>query len=214
MTRVDENPVLFLFAREPVEARAKTRLAPMLGAAGAARLARCMIGWSAANARANWPGPIRLALWPPQAADRFSDLPDIEMVGQRGADLGERMAAALASAPGPAAVLGSDVPHLDGAVLRLAAQRLREGLNVIGPADDGGFYLVGLARPARHLFAGVNWSGVGVLGQVLENAARLNVSFELLPPARDIDTPGDLEAVARSFAPLADFLAAERVPHG
>ena len=214
MTRVDENPVLFLFAREPVEGRAKTRLAPMLGEAGAARLARCMIGWSAANARANWPGPLRLALWPAQAADRCSDLPDIEVVGQRGADLGERMAAALASAPGPAAVMGSDIPHLDGAVLRHAARSLREGRNVIGPAADGGFYLVGLAFPVPHLFEDVNWGGSAVLEQVLDNAARLKVAFERLPPARDIDTPGDLEAAARSFEPLADFLAAERVIHG
>ncbi|KAA3632743.1 MAG: DUF2064 domain-containing protein, partial [Proteobacteria bacterium] len=123
--RAEDEPVLILFAREPVPGGAKTRLAGELGADGAARLAARMIDWTIDNAVRHWPGPVRLAVWPPSSEPRLMAKVSLPVCAQRGENLGERMANAIADAGGPAAVVGCDVPHLDGGVLPESARLLR-----------------------------------------------------------------------------------------
>jgi len=131
-------------------------------------------------------------------------------------DLGERMraamAAALASSASAAAaagaqhgggsvlIVGTDVPDLSTAELEAARGALRAGADVVlGPAADGGYYLLGLRGPAVHpaLFAGIAWSTAGVLEQTLAAAAAAGLSvapLATLPTLRDIDTRDDLLA--------------------
>ena len=90
-------------------------------------------------------------------------------------------------------VIGSDAPHLPAAFLLEAWGRLQRGADaVLGPADDGGYYLVALPRAAPALFRDIPWSGAAVLEVTLARAAEERLSVSLLPPWYDVDTPDDL----------------------
>lgn len=205
--RADSRPLLCLFAREPVAGSAKTRLIPALGAQAAARLAEAMIELTIDNARRYWPGPVQLMVWPPEARSRMMRRHDVPVVAQQGADLGARMMAALNRADGgPCAVVGCDVPHAGAQIFRRAAEQLVASQNVIGPACDGGFYLVGLAHPVQSLFDDIEWGTNEVLRRVYDNARELGLSLTELPTLRDIDTPEDLAAIARIHPPLSAWL--------
>lgn len=214
----DSPPVLILFARQPIAGAVKTRLLPALGAEGTARLARLMLHWTIDNALAAWPGPVRVAVWPPESVAWFREELSLPVLAQRGADLGARMLAALSDtiAEGAAAaVLGCDVPHVDGAELHRAAKLLEDGHNVVGPALDGGFYLLGLSRVPANLFDGIDWGTACVYRRLNENAARQGLVLHALLETRDIDTPEDLRRVAADFLPLAEFLgSANGAAHG
>lgn len=208
-----EQPCLTLFAREAVPGAAKTRLAPRLGDDGAARLAGWMIRCTAEQATRHWPGPVRLACWPATARTRMAAEFALPVVAQRGAELGERMLGALADGPG--AVLGCDVPHLPGTVLAEAGRRLAAGQAVVGPALDGGFYLLGLPRPVPGLFDGIRFGGDDVHRRLRANAGAAGVDLVELPTLRDIDRPEDLDAVAEGFPALAAVIVGGReVTHG
>ena len=207
--RDEAAPVLNLFARRPVAGDVKTRLIPVLGASGAARLARCMINWTVSNALAHWPGPVRLAVWPPDSVDWFRMHTTVPVVAQRGKDLGERMLASLAESVSkgiPSAVMGCDVPHVDGTELARAAQLLGEGYAVTGPAADGGFFLIGLSVLPAGLFDDIEWGSADVYRRLLANAQRQAFRFTALEEVDDIDRPSDLERVAARYPPLAGLL--------
>lgn len=124
---------------------------------------------------------------------------------QEGDDLGERLWRALSTAgrryPLVAAV-GSDHPTLPLAHVERAFDLLAHGRDVVlGPADDGGYYLIAARsealRPA--LFSGVPWSTERVLEETLSRCRASGLEVELLPAARDVDTPADLAALAGAF---------------
>jgi glycosyltransferase A (GT-A) superfamily protein (DUF2064 family) len=75
---------------------------------------------------------------------------------------------------------------------------LTESDLVIGPAEDGGYYLIGLDRPVRSIFEGIEWSSEGVLRQTLDKAEKAGLRVRLLDVKRDIDRYGDLEEYYRS----------------
>jgi uncharacterized protein len=106
----------------------------------------------------------------------------------------------------PAAVLGCDVPHVAGAELTRAAQLLREGHAVAGPAADGGFYLIGLSVLPDGLFEGIEWGAADVYRRLLANARRQAVGFTALEEIHDIDRPRDLKRIASCYPPLAGLL--------
>lgn len=214
MTRAERGPVLNLFARDPVAGVAKTRLIPSLGPEGAARLAARMIELTVNTALSHWPGPVRLLLWPPESVARCALSARLPVSAQIGADLGERMAAALSLSPeggAPTAVLGCDVPHVGGEMLANAAALLAAGHNVVGPAVDGGFYLLGLQRGVGELFESIDWGSGSVYRRLSANAARCGVRLEEIETLRDIDRPDDLAAVGRDYPPLREFLVADGV---
>jgi len=147
------------------------------------------MGAGAASAEVYWaPGGSRAA--------------DIEMPHgvaarhQRGADLGGRLASAfteLLSDPSDrAVVIGADCPDLDPAVIRQAFAALDGHDLVLGPARDGGYYLIGLRRPSPSLFEAVSWGTDRVLSETLERAASAGLGVETLQVLDDIDTPEDL----------------------
>lgn len=196
---------LALFARPPVAGRVKTRLSPalpprlacdlyaaLLGdaleALGAARAAERFVYWSE-----DAPEAATVALPPGVAARR-----------QAGGDLGSRLAAAFAEllpAPGDrAAIVGADCPELRAAHLERAIEALGAHDAALGPAADGGYWIVALARPAPALFAGVAWGTDRVLAQTLERARAAGRRVALLETLADLDTPADLARCAARAA--------------
>jgi uncharacterized protein len=182
-------------AKYPAPGRVKTRLAAALGEAVAVALGRAFVVDLAVRLRAA-PFAVTWAYWPPDAP--FATLvPDARIRGQEGADLGARMAAAIASELDDGArtvlVVGADVPHVDLAVLGEARDALRAGGDVVlGPALDGGYYLIGVRAPQPALFGTIAWGTSTVLAATRERAAAAGLRVHLLPETFDVDGPTDL----------------------
>ena len=177
-----------LFARFPEPGRAKTRLIPALGAAGAAGLHRRLAERAlAAVRRSALPFEVRTT---GASLARFQDWlgPDVALAEQGDGDLGERMG----RVPPPAILVGADIPDLHPAHLTAAAAALRSHPAVIGPAEDGGYYLLGLARPMPFLFAAMPWGGAEVLALTLRRMAGHGVTPAVLDTLADLDRPEDL----------------------
>ena len=188
-------------ARAPVPGRCKTRLEPLLGPEGCARLQALLIERAVAWAMSVAPGCVLVA------ADGELELGGIDVVPQVGGHLGDRLAAAVADAferfGGPLLVVGTDCPRLD---VRHAAAGLADmdagGDASFGPAMDGGYYLAVLREPRAELFGlgADEWGGSTVLARTLALAAKSELDVGMLRMERDLDTPAD----ARAF--LADPL--------
>jgi rSAM/selenodomain-associated transferase 1 len=125
---------------------------------------------------------------------------------QSDGDLGERMAIAVADAFSAGArrvvVIGTDCPDVTAGVVEEAFTRLDAADVVLGPAGDGGYYLIGMSRLHRELFEGIPWSSSDTLRATLEQARARGLSVALLEERRDIDTAADWRA----------WLAATRQP--
>ncbi|SFL64755.1 hypothetical protein SAMN05421830_104188 [Desulfomicrobium norvegicum] len=125
---------------------------------------------------------------------------DLRYTAQQGADLGERMLHALHEAlqeGGSAVLIGSDLPDLPGSCLSEAFTALETAQVCLGPATDGGFYLLGLSEPlSKDIFNGVAWGGELVLKRTLGNCRAHGLVHYLLPPWPDVDTAHDLAAYA------------------
>ncbi|MBI3897739.1 MAG: TIGR04282 family arsenosugar biosynthesis glycosyltransferase [Gammaproteobacteria bacterium] len=206
------QPALFIFAKQPIAGRVKTRLQPDFTPAQAAEIAAVLICETVTLAVRNWPGSVYLCGAPDSEHPLFATLADqfsVKLLDQGDGDLGARMQRALANGiaiHGAAAVIGSDVPHCPWTILDDANDLMARGHNVLGPAADGGYYFIGLTRPGRELFTDMAWGAGSVLAETLRRATAASIDFKLLPSLRDIDTAADLWLVARQFAPLHRFL--------
>lgn len=202
-----ESRSLLLFTKPAVPGRVKTRLHSMLSPEQAAALHAAFLGDLCERLA---PGNFELAVaWALEPGEEPpADLLPVALpaVRQSGADLGARLYNALAAAARHSrsvAAVGSDHPDLPLAVVEEAFAALEGGKDlVLGPAADGGYYLIGcrMAALARRLFDDVPWSGPEVLGTTLERARELDLAVELLAPASDVDTPEDLERLRRRLA--------------
>jgi rSAM/selenodomain-associated transferase 2/rSAM/selenodomain-associated transferase 1 len=206
MTEVHKR--LIVFARCPIAGRAKTRLIPALGADGAAALHRRLVlrAFRAAHAACRTV-PAELEVHFDGGTERamrhwLGD--DARFVPQTAGDLGERMAGAFEESfrTGSVAtvIIGSDCPDLSPAVISTAFTRLAETPVVLGPAQDGGYYLIGLSRPMPELFRGIPWGTDRVLADSLAMIERLGWKAALLNPLPDVDRPEDLPAWQRVAA--------------
>jgi rSAM/selenodomain-associated transferase 1 len=188
---------LGIFARVPAAGRVKTRWTPPLSAGEAAELYRAFLG--DLFERLAQSKVLPTVFYHGEDPDALAALMPRPwpMVAQSGANLGARMAAAfqhLLAEPGDRAVIiGSDSPDLPLPFLRRAFQRLKHRDVVIGPASDGGYYLIGLRAPAPRLFQNVTWGESTVLAQTIENIARNGRSLSLLPVWHDVDDAQSLE---------------------
>lgn len=202
MTPAHNPPLLIVFTRRPEPGRVKTRLIPVLGAEGAAALQRRMTVHTLMHARrAAW--RYGLALEVHCAGGAPEDFhawlgPDLNYRSQVEGDLGQRMAGAFASAfergHASAVIIGTDCPRINEDVLRRALELLQQRELVLGPALDGGYYLIGLNRPCTQLFHGIAWGTESVLEETLRAAAAAGLAAGLLKPLPDIDRPEDLPA--------------------
>ena len=190
---------VMVFARAPTPGEAKTRLIPALGEAGAAALHRRLVMHSLRAATDAQLGPVEL--WcAPDAGDPFFRERErrfgVSLHSQGEGDLGVRMQgafdAALARAR-RAILVGSDIPALSACYLRDADRALRRGDDaVIGPAEDGGYALIGLSRCDPELFRGIPWGGAKVLAETRRRLAALSWRSSELPVLWDVDRPEDL----------------------
>lgn len=122
---------------------------------------------------------------------------------QHGDDLGERMrnafAAAFASGYGSVCIIGTDCYELTASVIEEAFNALRSNDAVIGPAKDGGYYLLGLRKLYPELFLNKEWSTRSVFKDTLENFESAGISYGTLPLLRDVDVEDDLPAKLREM---------------
>ncbi len=192
------STALIVFAKAPAAGRAKTRLASALGDAGAAALAERLLERTVAAAASAEIGPVELCVTPAldhPALRRMEREHGVFLTLQGEGDLGERMARSLERALAVhrhAILIGTDAPSLDAALLRGAAHALVHHDAVFVPAFDGGYALVGLARPAPALFSGIVWSTPHVMAETRDRARRAGLRWAELPPVADIDEPADL----------------------
>ena len=181
--------MIIVFARAPVPGHAKTRLIPRLGAWGAARLQARLTAAALRTAHGARCGPVELHVMARHAMFRG----DVRL--QRGADLGERMQRAFASAlrrHRPVILIGTDCPALRPADLRRATRWLRGGCDaVLAPAEDGGYALVGLRRMLPRIFERIAWGESGVYAATAERLAGRR--WRALRTVWDVDRPEDLE---------------------
>lgn len=175
--------MVIVFSRAPVPGRVKTRLVPRLGEWGAARLHARLTSHALRTARAAACGPVELH----------------DTARQRGADLGERMHRALSRAlqrHRGAIVIGSDCPALEPSDLARAARLLAGGCDVVvGPAEDGGYVLLGARRISPRLFNGIEWGGGAVYEDTMRKLDALGYRWRALRRLWDVDRPADLERI-------------------
>ena len=197
---------LLLFTKPAREGRVKTRLIGDLTAAQAAALHAAFLADLLDRLGAG-DFDLRLA-WALEPGEEIPAGP-APGIRQEGSDLGERLHRALSAAAADAGdagvvmALGSDHPTLPLALVHRAFERVEAGADVVlGPAEDGGYYLIALraGAVAPRLFAEIAWSTDRVLAATLDRCRELGLAVELLPEAADVDTPEDLRRLAASLA--------------
>lgn len=178
---------MHLFVRYPTPGLAKTRLIPAIGASAAADVHRRLAERTVATVHAaTLPLVVRTTHEP---AARFTAwLGAVATVDQGEGDLGER----LARVPAPAILLGADIPDLTPHHLLAAVRALDEVPVVLGPATDGGYYLLGFRAPVPFLFDTMPWGTDAVLAETVRRLDERGVAHQLLKPLRDCDQPEDL----------------------
>lgn len=181
-------PSIALFAKYPRAGEAKTRLAPLLGEEGAAALHRRLVERTLSTVRASG---LPFAVWTTGADHKafhqwLGD--DVPLVDQGEGDLGARLARVSA----PAILLGADVPDLLPNHLQAAAEDLCEVPVTIGPAADGGYYLLGLAHDMPFLWQDMAWGTSRVLDETRLRLQTAGIAYRLLQTLADCDRPEDL----------------------
>lgn len=189
------DPQLVIMAKRPQIGRVKTRLASDIGAAEALRFFR---GASASLIRRVARDPrwqTVMAVAPDMAAhDRGIWPSDIRCVPQGGGDLGARMGRLFRELPpGPVVIIGADIPEITRTHVASAFAALGNHDAVLGPADDGGYWLVGLRRRPRiaEIFGDVRWSSEDTFNDTAKNILRQGLSLAVIGTLADIDTGDD-----------------------
>lgn len=199
---------LLVVAKRPTPGQTKTRLAPPLTLASAARLYEAFLCDTLDLMRCVPSVTPLIAYLPEDADDYFRSLaPDFELLPQRGGDLGARLDNALTHCLTHgferAVIMDSDSPTLPAEYLVEAFAALDSTDAVLGPCDDGGYYLIGLKRPAPRLLREVRMSTPTVARDTLALAAAENVTLHQLPPWYDVDTVAELERLRAELSALA-----------
>ena len=192
---------LILFTRYPVPGKAKTRLIPELGENGAADLQEIMTGLAVLNARCfsavsgtdiemrfEGAGKTKMCRWLGKG---------IKFRCQGKGDLGQRMNRAFTNAFEEGCervvIIGCDCPQIDRKCLSAAFNALKNNDIVIGPATDGGYYLIGLTKPVPEIFMNINWGTDSVFQQTITIAEDKRLKTAQLHKLSDIDRPQDLD---------------------
>jgi rSAM/selenodomain-associated transferase 1 len=200
---------LGVFVRVPEPGAVKTRLTPPLSPEEACRLYQAFV--RDLFARVGRIKKVRGSVF--YTGDDVGDITRVipkgyELCAQQGGSLGERLAAAfdrLLGAEGRTAVIiGSDSPDIPVQYIKRAFLKLKHKDVVLGPAADGGYYLVGLRSPAAAIFDDIDWGTPLVFGQTLQRIKSQKLTLSVLPLWYDVDTPASLQL-------LRDMMDARRI---
>ena len=191
---------ILVFVKYPEPGRVKTRLAATVGPERAAEIYRQLV----AEVFARLPGEAEvIACFDP--VERRAEC-EVWLAGraahflpQASGDLEARLVSAFAEAFARGfsrvAAIGTDCPEIDASLFTQAWNALETCEVVLGPSEDGGYYLVALRKPASPLFTSIAWSSANVLSQTLDRAAAANLRVHLLPKRHDVDTEEDWHRV-------------------
>ncbi len=198
------NGTLIMFTRFPQPGQTKTRLAPRLGHERAANLHRVLVEHTLATVQAaaavmglvleihHTGNQAEMAAW---LGTHMNYRPQVA------GDLGGRMATALELAAGPTVLVGTDCPDLSVGILAAAFAVLKEQDVVLGPATDGGYYLVGAREQAPDIFARVTWGSDQVLAQTRNKLTTAKMTWAEVATLSDIDRPEDLALLPDHLVP-------------
>ncbi len=193
---------LVVVAKEPVPGRVKTRLHPPFSLADAARIAAaCLV--DTLDAVADLPATRRILLIDGRGPGR----PGWQEWPQPSGNLDERIAWCLDELTGPMLLIGMDTPHLDATVLAPAFDWPEDVDAFLGPAEDGGYWALGLRRPDGALVRGVPMSRDDTGAEQLRRLADAGLRVRALPAMRDVDTVADLAGAAGGAPRLAAVLS-------
>ena len=186
------------FARAPAPGRVKTRMLPALDPLEACELHRDLVLWTTRTLTGAGLGPVELHVTGSTASPLFQQCLGLgirAVIPQRGGDLGARMCHALADGLAQhvrVVLVGSDCPQIDRDYLSQAVSALDEHDVVLGPAQDGGYVLIGARRVDECWFEGIDWGTGAVYAQTLARLAQSGACWAALETLRDIDRPEDL----------------------
>ncbi len=191
---------LIVFTRYPEPGKTKTRMIPALGAEGAANLQRQLTEHTLKQVKKLQ--SIRSVSLEFHFAGGNQQLmkewlgENLTYYPQQTGDLGERMhsafAQAFAAGINRVVTIGIDCPDIDESLLNQAFELLKQKDLVLGSAEDGGYYLMGLSRLIPELFVGIDWGSDRVSRQTTNIAKKLGLEFDYLTTLNDIDRPEDL----------------------
>jgi uncharacterized protein len=192
---------LIIFTRFPEPGKTKTRLIPLLGEQGASELHRRMTEATIKQAKILLDDnslSVKICFTGGTIDDMKNWLGgDLIYQVQQGEGLGDRMKFAFTEAflgqMTQVVMIGTDCPDLTASIIQQAFAALSAHDLVLGPAQDGGYYLIGLKRVFTELFTGIAWGTDTVLAKTLEIARTLGLKIALLPVLRDIDRPEDID---------------------
>ncbi len=191
---------LIIFTRYPEPGQTKTRLIPALGEVGAANLQKQMTEHTISQVKelqkmTKVSVEVRFTGGDLQKMQNWLGN-DLEYQSQGAGDLGERMERSLVNAFNHNAkqviIIGTDCPDLNSQILTTAFEQLQIFNLVLGPAIDGGYYLIGLQQPVSELFTNIHWGTAEVFAKTVEIAQNLHLSRSYLQLLADIDRPEDL----------------------
>ena len=202
--------VLAVFVKEPRPGTVKSRLAAAIGPEAAAGVYRALAEEVMRRTAPRRDEYDRVVVFDPPSAGaaigEWLGVPAGALLPQSTGDIGARMERAFdtlfARGARRVALVGTDVPSLGFEDVRGALESLDDHDVVLGPATDGGYYLIALKRPEPELFRGIGWSSGEVLAATLDRAARRDLSVRMLRTIGDVDTVEDLAAEWERVRPL------------
>lgn len=192
-----ENRLLIIFAKNPEKGRVKTRLADTLGEDKALAIYQSLLDYTLDVAGST---ESDRELWLSRYIPERSDLgiAGFKLKLQRGGDLGERMSHSFQQAFGngyrKVVIIGSDCAELTSEILEQAFEKLDSHNLVLGPSEDGGYYLLGMRQYDGELFEDICWSTKKVFRQTVESAQKLNLDIGFLPELNDVDNEADWQS--------------------
>jgi len=200
------DPHVIAFLKAPRSGEVKTRLATSIGKDAALGAYKRLVERQLDEVPENWSVELRFA--PADSRSEFEAWlgTGYALLEQCDGDLGQRLSLAVeqhfARRPGPLFLIGGDCPGLDRSLLEVAAERLEAAQAVIGPAEDGGYYLLGLNSSHLALFSGISWGTDAVLEQTMKQAQLLGLSVLELPQRYDVDRREDWSRARADFPEL------------
>jgi uncharacterized protein len=215
---------LGVMAKAPVAGEVKTRLVPPLTEQEAAELNVCFLRDMAANITSvsETEATSGLVVYTPFGSESAFDgvLPEgFKLLVQRGISLGERLYNAtndlLRQGYGAVCLINSDSPTLPRSILIRAIELLASNRDrvVLGAAEDGGYYLIGLKHAHRNLFNGIEWSTSDVLARTSRRAAEIGLLVEMLPPWYDVDDADTLNRLCEDLFLSVSLDGSYPAPH-